>query len=595
MKNKNSYINLLFFLWRNLKNRRKTQIKFLIVLMLLSSFGEVFSLAAVVPFLSVLANPEIIWENPWVVYVRPFFNFTSPSDLLLPVTLLFGFSAILSSVLRLATFKLNGSLSAKIGSDISCEAYEKTLYQPYDIQVSRNSSGIIDALQIQVYQLITVIQSCLALLSSTSILISLLVTLLIIDFKVAILSGLLFGVAYGFVIQFANKKLISNSKRITLHNRLSMQTLQEGLGAIREVIMYSSQKIYLENYRNSDVPIRKLSANSVYLGVFPKYIMESLGVCLIGGVAYSLTTKYGGMQSALPLLGALALGAQRILPTVQQVYNSWAQIYGNKSAVEIVISYLKQPLPKTTNILKVEPYNFKNKISFNNVYFSYKNIDKSIIKGINFDIYKGERIGIIGPTGGGKSTTIDILMGLLKPTSGYLKVDNEDLHNSLNKKFIMQWRAAIAHVPQNIFLADKSIAENIAFGLPKDKIDMNQVIKSAERAQASNFIENMPKQYQTYIGERGIRLSGGQRQRIGIARALYKNSSVLIFDEATSSLDNSTEIALMNAIEKLEDELTIIMIAHRLSTVKNCNRIFEIQNGFISREGPPELILNQNN
>ena len=595
MKNKNSYINLLFFLWRNLKNRRKTQIKFLIVLMLLSSFGEVFSLAAVVPFLSVLANPEIIWENPWVVYVRPFFNFTSPSDLLLPVTLLFGFSAILSSVLRLATFKLNGSLSAKIGSDISCEAYEKTLYQPYDIQVSRNSSGIIDALQIQVYQLITVIQSCLALLSSTSILISLLVTLLIIDFKVAILSGLLFGVAYGFVIQFANKKLISNSKRITLHNRLSMQTLQEGLGAIREVIMYSSQKIYLENYRNSDVPIRKLSANSVYLGVFPKYIMESLGVCLIGGVAYSLTTKYGGMQSALPLLGALALGAQRILPTVQQVYNSWAQIYGNKSAVEIVISYLKQPLPKTTNILKVEPYNFKNKISFNNVYFSYKNIDKSIIKGINFDIYKGERIGIIGPTGGGKSTTIDILMGLLKPTSGYLKVDNEDLHNSLNKKFIMQWRAAIAHVPQNIFLADKSIAENIAFGLPKDKIDMNQVIKSAERAQASNFIENMPKQYQTYIGERGIRLSGGQRQRIGIARALYKNSCVLIFDEATSSLDNSTEIALMNAIEKLEDELTIIMIAHRLSTVKNCNRIFEIQNGFISREGPPELILNQNN
>ena len=594
MKKKKLYISSILYIWRHLKKRRRSQLKLLILLMLLSSFAEVFSLASVLPFLSVLGNPNLIWEHPWVLYLRPIFGFKSASDLLLPITLLFGLAAILAAVLRLSTFRLNGIYSAKIGSDISCDAFERTLYQPYEIQVSRNSSGVISALQYNVNQLVAVILGCLSLISATSILISLIITLLVVDAKVAFSAGLLFGLAYSFFIKFANKKLISNSKKISYHNQLSVQTLQEGLGAIRDVILYGSQEIYLENYRRSDKPIRTLTAQTVFLGVFPKYMMEALGICLIGGIAFTLTKRYGGMQNALPLLGALALGAQRILPALQQVYNSWATIYGSRSSVEIVVSYLKQPLPKITHDLSVEPYRLKNKISFKDVKFSYNSVDKSVIKGINFDIYKGERIGIIGPTGSGKSTTVDILMGLLKPTEGNLKIDNEDLYNPINKKFILRWRAALAHVPQTIYLADKSIAENIAFGLPKEQLDMKQVIKSAEKAQISSFIETMPKKYKTYIGERGIRLSGGQRQRIGIARALYKNSKILIFDEATSALDNSTELALMNIIEKLGNEITIVMIAHRLSTVKRCNRVIEIESGQIKRIGPPHLILNEN-
>ena len=591
-KQDQEYIRLIVFLWDYLRPRRRNQLKILTLLMLISSCVEVFSLAAVLPFLAVLANPEKIWLNPLVISLRPIFSLESPSDLLLPITFLFGSASIVAACLRLLTLWSNGVFAAKIGSDISCDAYERTLYQPYDVQVSRNSSGIITALQIHVNQIINVIQSCLTLVSSGFILCSLLITLLFIDGRVAIISCLVFGLSYGIIVKYSNKKLLTNSKRIAYHNQLSVQNLQEGLGAIRDVILDGSQEIYLDSYRFSERPARIVAAQSVFIGVFPRYMMEAIGICLIGAIAYSLTTQYGGMEGALPLLGALALGAQRILPALQQVYNSWAIIRGSKTAVEIVISFLKQPMPNVLNNLKIIPYEFKNKIVFDNIYFSYKTINKQIIKGINFEICKGQRIGIIGSTGSGKSTTVDILMGLLKPTSGSLKVDGIDIHDTPIPRFLLEWRAAIAHVPQSIYLADKTIAENIAFGISKKEIDMERVIKSAQRAQLSSFIESMPNKYKSFIGERGIKLSGGQRQRIGIARALYKNASILIFDEATSSLDNRTESALMKIIEELNNELTIVMIAHRLTTVQRCNIIIEIDNGVVIRKGPPRLILN---
>jgi len=288
---------------------------------------------------------------------------------------------------------------------------------------------------------------------------------------------------------------------------------------------------------------------------------------------------------ALPLLGALALGAQRILPVLQKVYEGWAQTLNAKDSLANVLELISQPLPSVQGQGRAQPLALLQGLSFEAVHFAYGPELPEVLRGIDLEIRRGERIGIIGSTGSGKSTTLDLLMGLLLPTAGRILVDGEDLHDPEHPERLSAWRATIAHVPQSIYLADSSIAENIAFGLPKDQIDMQKVRLAAEQAQIAAFIESSPTGYNTFVGERGIRLSGGQRQRIGIARALYKQAQVLVFDEATSALDNETEVALMEAIEGLSKELTILMIAHRLSTERRCDRIYEFDQGQVKAYG----------
>jgi len=293
-----------------------------------------------------------------------------------------------------------------------------------------------------------------------------------------------------------------------------------------------------------------------------------------------MSLREDGLTVVIPILGALALGTQRLLPALQQLYGSYSTLKGSYSSFQDVLNLLNQPLPKYA--LETEKGNLPTQISFkkeivlNNINFSYA-ADNTIspplvLKNINLKLRKGERIGFIGVTGSGKSTLLDIIMGLLIPTSGKLTIDGK-LITDENKR---SWQAHIAHVPQNIYLSDSTIEENIAFGLPKDKIDRRKVEKAAKQAQIAELIDNWQEGYQTFVGERGIRLSGGQRQRIGIARALYKQADVLIFDEATSALDNETEQAVMKSIECLGRELTILIIAHRITTLKGCDKIIKL-------------------
>ena len=251
---------------------------------------------------------------------------------------------------------------------------------------------------------------------------------------------------------------------------------------------------------------------------------------------------------------------------------------------------LKYPMPRLVD--DVHPLLLKEGISLTGVCFRYDQNEKEVLKGLNLTIRRGERIGLIGGTGSGKSTTADLIMGLLVPTNGRVLVDGVDLHDQAHPERLTAWRAAIAHVPQSIYLADSSVAENIAFGIPLDQIDLDRVKQAAQQAQISNFIESNPEGYFSFVGERGIRLSGGQRQRIGIARALYKQALVLVFDEATSALDNTTEAAVMAAVEGFSKDLTIVMIAHRLSTVQSCDRVIQLEQGFVAADGPPMSVIN---
>ena len=308
-------------------------------------------------------------------------------------------------------------------------------------------------------------------------------------------------------------------------------------------------------------------------------------------LATALSAQKGGGAAALPVLGAFALGAQRLLPAMQQTYSGWSSLKGYSTDLEGVLEMLQQPLPTVLEVNKKLVLN--SEICFFDVCFSYGQGSKGVLNDLSLKIERGQRVGFIGSTGSGKSTTVDLLMGLLYPIKGQIFVDGLDLHDPAHPERLLAWRSAIAHVPQTIYLADSSIAENIAFGVSRQQIDFDRLQLAAKQAQIASFIEASPDGYNSFVGERGIRLSGGQRQRLGIARALYKQAQVLILDEATSALDNDTEQAVMDAINQLDRNLTVVMIAHRLSTVAKCDRVIRLDHGRVVADGPPSEVLAQ--
>ena len=383
------------------------------------------------------------------------------------------------------------------------------------------------------------------------------------------------------------QRLKNNSECVALQQTNVVKSLQEGLGAIRDVLLDGSQTIYCGVYAKSVQKLLRATGENQYITLAPRYVMEALGMVLIGVFAYAMSYQRGGIGSALPILGAMALAAQRLLPLLQQLYGNWSFVAGSQAALLDVLHLLEQPLPEDAYQQASASHTFQDSICFENVRFKYGSDESWILNGVNLTILKGSRVGFVGSTGSGKSTTLDLLMSLLEPTEGRILIDGQPI----NEKNRSAWQHNVAHVPQSIYLADASIAENIAFGVPPDKIDMDRVRQASIQAQISEFIEGQPEGYNAIVGERGVRLSGGQRQRIGIARALYKRATVLIFDEATSALDSATEKAVMSAIENLNRELTILIIAHRLTTLQNCDTIVRLEGGKIIMAGTYESFM----
>ena len=582
--------SLLLGIWACLSRRRRLQLGMMLMLMLVSGVAELLSLGAVLPFMAVLSDPQRLWQSPIVQEVSIKFGLTSANQLLLPVTLMFALAAILAAFVRLSSLWLNGRIAAAVGSDLSCEAYKRTLYQSYGVHVQLNSATIINGITTQLGRTVAGLNALLQLTTSAVVASSLFVGMLLIDWIVALAAAAIFSSAYCLLVITARKELFSNSQKISVASRQQLKSLQEGLGAIRDVILDSSQQAYLDTYRKVDRPQRQFIARNSFLGAFPRYAIEALGLVLFSLLGYLLMQQRGNTSDILPLMGAMALGAQRLLPSLQGVYSGWAFLKGSNAAIKAVLTLLDQPLPSLARKAS-KSISFCNCIRLEAVRFLYRQDQSEVLKGLDLEIRRGEHIGFIGSTGSGKSTTVDLLMGLLVPTQGRVLVDGADLHDPSCPERLLAWRASIAHVPQNIYLADSSIAENIAFGVPRQNIDLELVKKSAFQAQIAGFIESNPEGYESFVGERGIRLSGGQRQRLGIARALYKKAQVLVLDEATSALDTSTEKTVMKSINTLSESLTVIMIAHRLSTVESCDRVIRLEQGVVSADGPPREVL----
>ena len=591
MSNNASLISMLIALWHKLHVKRKKQFFGIAALMVLASLSEVISIGIIFPFLGMLTAPEKIMHYSSVQTVVNFFNISTPSEMLFIAMILFVVSVVFAGIIRLTLLYANTRFSYAIGADLSLDVYRRALYQPYSTHISQNSSEVINAINGKTAMIIgSILVPVITLLSASILFIGIFLAVLAINALVALALVIFFGFIYYLILGFTKKTLHQNSECIARESSQVIKSLQEGLGGIRDVLLDGTQETYCKIYQQADLPLRLAQGNNSFISASPRFLIEMIGMILVAFAAYYLTKngEENGEELVIPVLGALALAAQRILPVLQQGYSSLAIMRGAKASLGDVLIMLDQPLPAILNRSTSELITFKKNITLENVGFAYSKDSPFILSNINIEILKGQRVGFIGTTGAGKSTLLDIVMGLLAPTEGVLAVDGQ----SIDSKNIRKWQNHIAHVPQSIYLADTSIEENIAFGVPAQDIDHLRVRLAASQAQISHVIESWPLQYKTKIGERGIRLSGGQRQRIGIARALYKQASVIIFDEATSALDGDTEKMVMDAVDGLNKDLTVLIIAHRLTTLKNCDIIAELEHGKIKRVGKYSSLVN---
>jgi len=547
--------------------------------MIAASLSEVVSIGALIPFLNVMVEPSHSPKSQFFDAFILFLDLPENINITLLFSALFAILSVVAGILRLVLLWANTRVSFGIGSELSRQIFDKTIYQPYSVHVSRNSSEIISGVTHKANELIYgLVLPTLTLLSSLFFILLILGTLMLINVFAALSTFAVMGLTYAAIIGVSRHRLISNSRNVSTASETLIKLLQETLGGIREILIDGTQSTFSKAYRDIDSILRISQRNTIFIGASPRYLIETLGICVIVSVSYFLSSGGNGSGGAIPIIGAVVLGAQRLLPVVQQAYASWVSIIGSRASVADALVLLEQPIENLYISGGPDHLDYNYSIELSGIGLIFEQRSRPVLENINLIIKKGSRIGFIGSTGSGKSSLMDVIMGLLKPTSGNIYVDGV----ALGREKIRSWQKHIAHVPQHIFLADVSIAENIAFGIAKDEINMERVKFVAIQAQIDAVIESLPDKFGTLVGEHGIRLSGGQRQRIGIARALYKKADFIVFDEATSALDEPTESSIMNSIYNLSSDVTLLIVAHRTSTLQNCDFVVKMDNGKIT-------------
>ncbi len=566
-------------LYRQLPPRRRRQLFGLFGLSAIGAISELGAIGAILPFLALMADPSLASRYVFLRSVFSFLGWSADESIFLPATALFVVVAFSTGAVRVALTWATYRFTFGVGTDLGKEVYRRILLQPYSYHVARNTSLTLASLnnvqQIVGGVIIPLIQSAI----SSVLILAIAAALLLTNALASIVTTFAFVAIYGSISALTRKTLNRNSEIIARMEAQRVQAIQEGLGGIRDVILDGTQELFVGRYWDCESRERRAMAANSFTSYAPRYMIEALGMIVMAILAVALSA-HGGVADALPVLGALALGAQRALPQVQAIYFGWASINSTRFALHDVVQLLELPVPEHTNLSEKDRLRVRQSIELDDVSFRYIADGPDVLSHVRLRIERGSRVGFIGKTGSGKSTLVDLIMGLLEPTHGEVMVDGRAL-TAANRG---AWQAAIAHVPQSIYLSDTTIAENIAFGVEPHSIDNNRLREAAERARIAGFVDSLPEKFHTMVGERGVRLSGGQRQRIGLARALYKRADLIVLDEATSALDNETEAAVMSAIYSGSRDITVLIIAHRLTTLRACDRIFELCNGKIARE-----------
>lgn len=578
----------LSYLYDFMSPRRRRHFFASLALMLLGGLAEAMTIGAVFPFLLIVSDSGGGEGHPAIEWIRAGAAL-APGESLLPLAVgVLVAAALFAGSVRLLLIWVSQSFIFRLGHEIGSEIYARILRQSYNLHVLRNSSDVLAGLekvQIVIFSvLLPLMLGIVAAFTSTVIV----VLLFLIDPIVALVATGFLSLLYLAVSWTTSNTLKHNSGIINALHTERMKQAQEGLGGIRDIILDQSQAVFEQQFRIIDARLRHAQTVNVFVASGPRYVVESAGIILMALLAVWISSGPGGISAALPVLGALALGAQRLLPMLQQVYSGWSTFRGSADVLLDIVRLLRAPQITTAPRDPQEaPRHFQRSLAFRQVHFRYWGSKEEALRGIELEIRRGERVGILGKTGSGKSTLIDIMMGLLDPTQGQVEIDGVALSDSNRAN----WQAQIGHVPQSIYLSDSSLAMNIAFGQSPDAMDRERLVAATRQAQIHEFIASLPDGYETRVGERGVRLSGGQRQRIGIARALYKKSSILVFDEATSALDSDTEQEVMQSLGAIAAGLTVVLIAHRLSTLASCDRVIRLENGRIAQSGTYQQVV----
>ena len=577
----------LFHLYKLLPPQRRHQLHWLFILMLLTAGSEVLGLAAVLPFLGALSNSQDLLQNPALQPVWGTISVKTPLQLVIWLSASFGTIVVLANGLRLLTLRSQLRFAAAIASDLSCEVYRRTLLQPYSFHVRHSSNELISSITDDIGRVSSsVLPQILLLAVNALIVLALVLSVLAISPLLALGTAATLGMTYFILLRVSRRVLASNSYVVTTQNRFLVKYLQEGLGGIRDILLEGSQPMFVNYYLQVDRPIRRANADIFFISSSPRYIIEPVAMVAICVIAVVLAYQERGLEKVVPILGSLALAANRLLPALQGCFTAISILRGNQVSLEKVLERLAMVVDEVPVVSGIGEA-LKSELQLQGVWFRYGESTPWVLQNLCLTIKANTTVGFVGSTGSGKSTTADVILGLLQPQKGQVLADGEVLKGER----LGGWQRTIAHVPQSIFLSDATVAENIAFGVPISEIDIERVKRAARLAQIADFIEKRPGGYEEIVGERGIRLSGGQRQRIGIARALYKQASVIVLDEATSALDNATERDVMAEIEGLSHQVTVILIAHRLTTVQRCDCIFQLDQGQVVAAGSYEELL----
>jgi len=572
------------------EKRRGALVLLLVVFMALL---ETAGVASVLPFLAVLGNPGVVSTNPVLAWLYSTLEFDNVHRFLMALGVAAFVAIVLAAGVRILTaYAMNRFINMRRHS-LSERLLETYLRQPYAFFLNRHSGDMATSILSEVDQVIgNVLLPGFHVIAYSVVAFALVTLLVAIDPGLALWVGVVIVGMYllvylsvqGLMRRIGDDRTEANHERFTAAG--------EALGGIKAIKLLGREHAYLSRFRPASIRFSRHQATSATAAEVPKYLIEAIAVGGILMLALVLMATTDGIGTVLPILGLYAFGGYRLIPAAQKIYEGFARLRYGASSVEAIYQDMEQRSrlaeiggPAQPPLVPVRD------ISLDHVSFAYPNTEKAALSDIHLTIPVGTTVGFVGSTGAGKTTLVDLVLGLLRPTEGSLKVDGEPI----TEDKLRAWQNSLGYVPQDIFLTDSSITENIALGVPANQIDHEAVERSAKMAQVHQFImDELPQQYGTLVGERGVRLSGGQRQRIGIARALYQNPPVLVFDEATSALDTLTEQAVMEAVNNVRQEKTIILIAHRLSTVRGCDCIYLLHQGRLAGQGTYEELSGQN-